>query len=261
LGFTLIELLVVIAIIAILAAILFPVFARAREQANKTSCLSNDKQDGIAYLMYASDHNNTSVMTFFPGASVISVTPGCTRPSAPGYANQPCAAQDPGWPWALQPYRKSYDVLRCATAGDTWGIYGNPAYNWWFNWSRFSQHGFNWVYLSPTPVTSAPGVQWPRKLTTFKVPADTIVFLDTRIFDNGAKKTTGEGYICSDPPTAAYATAFGSVYWFGGWTAAVSAQPSVRHSENANVLLMDGHEKSYRTGVLANDAHWDFLDN
>src|SRR5438128_11015091 len=58
-GFTLIELLVVIAIIAILAGILFPVFARAREQARKASCLSNLHQLGLGILMYAQDYDET----------------------------------------------------------------------------------------------------------------------------------------------------------------------------------------------------------
>jgi len=68
-GFTLIELLVVIAIIAILAAILFPVFARAREKARQTSCLSNLKQLGLAYLMYVQDYDEMScpLVTGAPG--------------------------------------------------------------------------------------------------------------------------------------------------------------------------------------------------
>ncbi len=56
-GFTLIELLVVIAIIAILAAILFPVFAQAREKARQTQCLSNEKQIGTSLMMYAQDYD------------------------------------------------------------------------------------------------------------------------------------------------------------------------------------------------------------
>ena len=68
-GFTLIELLVVIAIIAILAAILFPVFARAREKARQTSCLSNMKQISLSVLMYAQDYDDIYAPTslIYPG--------------------------------------------------------------------------------------------------------------------------------------------------------------------------------------------------
>src|SRR5438034_9803846 len=67
-GFTLIELLVVIAIIAILAAILFPVFAQARESARQTTCLSNEKQIGLSVAMYVQDYDNT-----FPAQSADSL--------------------------------------------------------------------------------------------------------------------------------------------------------------------------------------------
>ena len=66
-GFTLIELLVVIAIIAILAAILFPVFARAREKARTASCQSNLKQIGIAAMMYAQDYDENVVPAIYDG--------------------------------------------------------------------------------------------------------------------------------------------------------------------------------------------------
>src|ERR1700722_17599843 len=65
-GFTLIELLVVIAIIAILAAILFPVFAQAREKARAITCLSNTKQIGLAILMYAEDYDEMIVPWLSP---------------------------------------------------------------------------------------------------------------------------------------------------------------------------------------------------
>ena len=64
-GFTLIELLVVIAIIAILAAILFPVFARAREKARQTHCLNNTKQVGLAFQMYSQDFDERTPKTVF----------------------------------------------------------------------------------------------------------------------------------------------------------------------------------------------------
>ena len=66
-GFTLIELLVVIAIIAILAAILFPVFAKVREKARQTSCLSNEKQLGLAFVQYTQDYDECYPGTLYYG--------------------------------------------------------------------------------------------------------------------------------------------------------------------------------------------------
>src|SRR5688572_2846551 len=74
-GFTLIELLVVIAIIAILAAILFPVFAQAREQARTASCLSNLKQLGLGFKMYAQDYDENWPMGTYPGPRNWEVNP------------------------------------------------------------------------------------------------------------------------------------------------------------------------------------------
>jgi len=94
-GFTLIELLVVIAIIAILAAILFPVFARAREKARQTSCLSNMKQIGLAFMMYTQDYDET-----LPGISfsATGANPGAVWPGTPSG----------GWPALFQGPMQAY---------------------------------------------------------------------------------------------------------------------------------------------------------
>jgi len=98
-GFTLIELLVVIAIIAILAAILFPVFARAREKARQTSCLSNIKQLGLGILMYTSDYDES-----YPA-----VTWAQSYPAYNGVL---------GWPLTVQPYLKNWQVGICPSDPD-----------------------------------------------------------------------------------------------------------------------------------------------
>lgn len=99
-GFTLIELLVVIAIIAILAAILFPVFAKAREQARKTACLSNMKQIGLAMFMYAQDYDE-----------VLSERYGGTDPSE--YETFNGVGYQKTWKSNFVPYIKSTAVYRC----------------------------------------------------------------------------------------------------------------------------------------------------
>ena len=97
-AFTLIELLVVIAIIAILAAILFPVFAKAREKARTSSCQSNLKQIGVAILQYGQDYDETMVNTAIAGDVAVAGLPN---------------AQWVVWDEAVQPYMKSIQVFAC----------------------------------------------------------------------------------------------------------------------------------------------------
>lgn len=98
-GFTLIELLVVIAIIAILAAILFPVFAKAREKARQSSCLSNEKQLALAFLQYAQDYDET-----------LPLNPGGTENASA--QTDPCC-----WFRVVDPYLKNTQILLCPSVG------------------------------------------------------------------------------------------------------------------------------------------------
>ncbi len=118
-GFTLIELLVVIAIIAILAAILFPVFARARESARKTSCLSNTKQVMLAMKQYLADYdgktppNRQPIYRSDARTAVWGARWGCYDPA--WYGGAPAVFH---WYDMLRPYAKSTGILLCPSHDD-----------------------------------------------------------------------------------------------------------------------------------------------
>jgi len=102
-GFTLIELLVVIAIIAILAAILFPVFAQAREKARQTSCISNNKQVGLALLQYVQDYDENFPSGWFYTKAITANYTSFAAGSTIGL----------GWANESYPYMKNAQVYKC----------------------------------------------------------------------------------------------------------------------------------------------------
>lgn len=156
-GFTLIELLVVIAIIAILAAILFPVFARAREKARQSSCLSNLKQLGLAALAYAQDYDEI-------------------LPKARNWNHQFGV-----WPSSLYPYVKNSQVYICPSAltnGYT-GTVVNPVLNipltsLCYGWNIGTN---DTSYTNGLGYYEADGQPW-RPLAKIPQPAETIMMAD-----------------------------------------------------------------------------------
>lgn len=142
-GFTLIELLVVIAIIAILAAILFPVFAKAREKARQASCLSNMKQLALGAIMYSSDYDERWHRY-------------CLQ--VPGRGNG-C-----WYRWEIHyPYTNSYQIYECPSRSQN---------AWWTNYSGYRMKGYSYGYHCPT----SNG----KKVADCKAPATTGLYFECR---------------------------------------------------------------------------------
>ncbi len=171
-GFTLIELLVVIAIIAILAAILFPVFAKAREKARQTSCLSNAKQLATGLYMYCQDYDEALPFCF----------------SSDGY---------PGYTWyrywyeQAEPYIKNTQIFSCPSSG--------VQYN--FLTRRTADYGWNQAHMPyryPYGATSLALLHRPAEIMMFcdAQPSGGIVTWDNRMYTYCA--------ICYNNPTYAY---------------------------------------------------------
>lgn len=155
-AFTLIELLVVIAIIAILAAILFPVFARARENARRASCLSNLKQMGLGVLMYVQDYDETYPIVAGSGSST--------------------------WTGAIYPYINSTQIYICPSVTDNSYVY-NPAQSIGYNLNKMSRYCMNNSSFGSgiNPYAVANNLSWPTKIAAVRRPAELIMFMDSQV--------------------------------------------------------------------------------
>ena len=216
-GFTLIELLVVIAIIAILAAILFPVFARAREKARQTTCLSNLKQMGTAVMMYVQDYDEKF--------SVFTVVGGTTRTFMFD---------------VLEPYTMNHQMFECPS--DSWRL----SYRGGFPAGSVGFYGRVWdiSYWGPNDTGSdatraAMGGRpfWAkqasagiRKLALVRRPAETVMIFETRGMwpENAAQM----GFDDDGNPLPMHPT-----------TGRVNSM-MYRHNLQMNVVYADGHAKS-----------------
>jgi len=162
-GFTLIELLVVIAIITVLASILFPVFARAREQARKTSCASNMRQIGIAMLSYAHDYDELMPLFSY----------------GPGYAGFQGYGGGDGARWAdlAYPYIRNSQIFNCPSGEQRMEIYSGGQW--------FDIHKYSYGYVSPSSSGADFGVAG-RALGVFPDPSGTIMLAEDGRQDDAA---------------------------------------------------------------------------
>jgi prepilin-type N-terminal cleavage/methylation domain-containing protein/prepilin-type processing-associated H-X9-DG protein len=215
-GFTLIEVLVVIGIIAILAAILFPAFARAREKARQASCQSNLKQIFLANAMYASDYDET----FTPVSRPSSVVPG----------------NGVWWMILLQPYVKNLQVLQCPDYRDArWCGMGDCEANiGQVHWRYNGGYGINWGnYLDgevwpPTAPYSTPAGQSESALDD---AVGTILVTESNCVVAAPGENGRAGHSRFDP------------------------QLVRRHNDGFNVLFCDGHVKWLKTYQQATDRY------
>jgi prepilin-type N-terminal cleavage/methylation domain-containing protein/prepilin-type processing-associated H-X9-DG protein len=268
-GFTLIELLVVIAIIAILAAILFPVFARAREAARQSSCASNVKQCSLAILQYEQDYDEK-----FPLASqeLYNSDPNKNKVDSPW---GPWKNRHTGWDKAVQPYVKNARVFQCPSASDAPQA-GNAG-------TDDSDQTGAVTYAINKQLTGDPSdLNWisgfhPQKLAACQFPAVTVLVLEADLagstgnmgheYDgwgwedghphqiNGRGTTAGNesGAVWDESPTGqANSCKLGNKLDYAVNSGIAAAR---RHNDGGNYAFVDGHVKWYKADATC--VIWD----
>jgi len=237
-GFTLIELLVVIAIIAILAAILFPVFARARENARRTSCLSNIKQFGLAVMQYVQDYDET-----YPPAAIKTTQ---TPPDGYFWYNEGGNAYW-FWPQILYPYHKSTDMFYCPSSSvqsrhDDGSLRTEKA-------PHMGNYGTNSLIM--------PSNSKGKAMAAITSPASVYLFMDSGgWYLNPSLVLAPRGYYWYLPGSGPGSPT--NVALTGSYELLDSAMTgdfsSGRHFGGVNMAFADGHVKWLRSSVVYNEA-------
>ena len=222
-GFTLIELLVVIAIIAILAAILFPVFAQARDKARGSQCLSNVRQIGMAMMQYAQDYDEVLPRTWY--------SPDGNN----GWQDSNPAIGQYKWMDAVYPYVKNDGVFTCPSDTSARRDYV-PFQKLTGKSKAYGSYAISAAYYRPGDDVDPPNSNYSYSITMpqIVVPADTVWIAEANWYEfYWATRAEHPAVVQTTTPR-----------WLPSRTSTLGDGIFERHQRKLNVIFCDGHVKA-----------------